>query len=178
MNDTNLIWLDLEMTGLDPLTDHIIEIALVATDKNLKILDQTESIAIYQPHEVLAQMNEWCVEQHGTSGLTERVKQSNISLKEAEEISLKFMKQWVPECTSPMCGNTICQDRRFLAQYMPSLEAYFHYRHIDVSTFKELAMRWSPDVLAPKHESAHLALNDVMDSINELRHYRTHFIQE
>jgi oligoribonuclease len=177
-SDDNLIWLDLEMTGLDPQSDKILEIAIVITDKNLNILDKTESIAIYQTEMILSQMNTWCIKQHGKSGLTQRVKESNITLHKAEQICLNLIKKWVDADKSPMCGNSICQDRRFLARYMPKLEAYFHYRHIDVSTLKELAKRWQPEAEKKlTKDSFHLALDDIIDSINELKHYRQSFIK-
>lgn len=176
-NDDNLIWVDLEMTGLDPETDVIIEIATIVTDKELNILAEGPVIAIHQPDDVLDNMNEWCVVQHGKSGLTERVRQSTINEDEASELTLEFLKQWVDEGKSPMCGNSICQDRRFMVKYMPKLESYFHYRHIDVSTLKELARRWKPSILGGLTKAAtHLALDDIRESIEECRYYREHFI--
>lgn len=176
-NDDNLIWVDLEMTGLDPETDVIIEIATIVTDKDLNILAEGPVIAIHQPDDVLDNMNEWCVVQHGKSGLTERVRQSTINEDEASELTLEFLKQWVDEGKSPMCGNSICQDRRFMVKYMPKLESYFHYRHIDVSTLKELARRWKPSILGGLTKAAtHLALDDIRESIEECRYYREHFI--
>jgi oligoribonuclease len=174
----NLIWIDLEMTGLDPDNDLIIEIATIITNKDLEILAEGPALAIHQSDAALEAMDEWCTDQHGKSGLTQRVKDSKISAREAESLTLEFLKEYVPERASPMCGNSICQDRRFLVRYMPELEAYFHYRHIDVSTLKELARRWSPSALRGfTKESTHLALDDIRDSIDELRHYREHFIQ-
>lgn len=176
-NDDNLIWVDLEMTGLDPETDVVLEIATIVTDKDLNILEEGPVIAIHQPDEVLDNMNEWCVVQHGKSGLTERVRQSTINEDQASEITLEFLKKWIDEGKSPMCGNSICQDRRFMVKHMPKLEAYFHYRHIDVSTLKELARRWKPSILNGLSKGgAHLALDDIRESIEECRYYREHFI--
>lgn len=175
-DDSNLIWIDLEMTGLKPNEDVIIEIATLITNSELEILAEGPVIAIHQPDEILAGMDEWNTRQHGRSGLTERVRQSRIDTATAEQQTLHFLRQWVPEGKSPMCGNSICQDRRFLANYMPELEAYFHYRNLDVSTVKILAQRWRPEVAAGvKKEGSHLAMEDIKDSVNELRHYREHF---
>ncbi|PJE78944.1 Oligoribonuclease [invertebrate metagenome] len=174
----NLIWVDLEMTGLNPDQDRIIEIATIVTDKDLNELATGPVLAIYQTDDVLAGMNEWCVKTHGANGLTERVRQSTISERAAEQQTLTFLKQYVNPGQSPMCGNSIGQDRRFLYRYMPDLQKMFHYRNIDVSTLKELAKRWKPELLE-KHEkkAAHLALDDIRESIEELRYYREHFIQ-
>ena len=174
---TNLIWIDLEMTGLVPEKDNIIEIATVVTDADLNVLAEGPSIAIHQDNKHLDSMDEWNTRQHTKSGLVQRVKESEISLNEAEKQTLDFLMKYVDPGVSPMCGNSICQDRRFLYNYMPKLEKFFHYRHIDVSTLKELAVRWKPDVVTNSFkQSKHLALSDIYDSINELKHYREHFI--
>ena len=174
---TNLIWIDLEMTGLVPEKDIIIEIATVVTDANLNVLAEGPSLAIHQDNKYLESMDEWNTRQHAKSGLVQRVKESEISVNEAEKQTLDFVMKYVDPGTSPMCGNSICQDRRFLYNYMPKLEKFFHYRHIDVSTLKELAVRWKPDVVSNSFkQSKHLALSDIYDSINELKHYREHFI--
>ncbi len=174
----NLIWIDLEMTGLDPDTDLIIEIATVITDKDLNILAQGPVIAVHQSDAALAAMDEWNQTHHGQSGLIERVKASAINAAEAERLTIDFLKDWVPANTSPICGNSIGQDRRFLYRYMPTLEAYFHYRNIDVSTLKELAARWAPAVKDGfNKESTHQALDDILESIEELQYYREHFIK-
>ncbi len=177
-NENNLIWIDLEMTGLDPDTDVIIEIATLVTDADLNILAEGPVYAIHQSAATMAAMDEWNTNQHGKSGLTRRVLDSDISAAQAEADTLAFLEQWVPRGKSPICGNSICQDRRFLVRGMPELEAYFHYRNLDVSTVKELARRWRPEVLAGvKKTSAHLALDDIKDSIAELRHYRETFFR-
>ncbi|PIE02045.1 MAG: oligoribonuclease [Thiothrix nivea] len=178
VNEENLIWIDLEMTGLDTINDVIIEIATVVTDKDLQILAEGPVLAIHQPDSVLDGMDDWNRKQHGSSGLIKRVQESTTTEQQAEQATLEFLKQYVPASTSPMCGNTICQDRRFLARYMPELEAFFHYRHLDVSTLKELAKRWRPELPDQfnKREN-HLALDDIYDSIAELQFYREHFLQ-
>ncbi|MDD2722953.1 MAG: oligoribonuclease [Methylovulum sp.] len=174
----NLIWIDLEMTGLNPDTDLIIEMATIVTDKELNILAQGPVIAVHQSDEALAAMDDWNQKHHGESGLIERVKASVINDAEAEAMTIEFLKEWLPERTSPMCGNTIGQDRRFLARYMPQLEAFFHYRSIDVSTLKELAARWAPELKQGFNKQAkHQALDDIIESIEELRYYRTHFLK-
>ena len=172
-NPENLIWIDLEMTGLDPMEDRIIEIATLVTDKNLNVLEEGPSLAINQSEEMLKGMDEWCTTQHGRSGLTDRVKNSSISEATAEAVTIAFLDKYVPQGRSPMCGNSICQDRRFLARWMPELEEFFHYRNLDVSSLKELARRWAPDVCEGfNKESSHLAMNDIKDSIAELQYYR------
>jgi oligoribonuclease len=169
----NLIWIDLEMTGLDPGTDHILEIATLVTDKQLNLLAEGPVLAVHQDDAILAAMGEWCTRQHGQSGLTERVRQSRVSLAEAEQQTLVFLRQYLVAGTSPMCGNSICQDRRFLARYMQELERFFHYRNLDVSTLKELAKRWAPAAATGfTKESTHLAMADIRDSVAELKHYR------
>ena len=174
----NLIWIDLEMTGLNPDTDLIIEIATVITDKDLNILAKGPALEVHQSDAALAAMDDWNQKHHGESGLIDRVKASTISDEAAERLTIEFLRNWVPERTSPMCGNTIGQDRRFLVKYMPKLEAYFHYRSIDVSTLKELAARWAPSLKDGFiKETKHEALSDVIESIEELRYYREHFIK-
>jgi oligoribonuclease len=176
--EQRLIWIDLEMTGLKPDTDRILEIATLVTDVHLNILAEGPVLAVSQPGDLLDGMDEWCRSQHGQSGLTARVRASTVTEAEAEDATLAFLARWVPPGRSPMCGNTICQDRRFLARYMPRLERYFHYRHLDVSTLKELALRWAPEVAAGfSKQSSHLALDDIRDSVAELRHYRQHFLR-
>ena len=174
----NLIWIDLEMTGLEPDKDYIIEIATVVTDKDLNLLAQGPVIAVHQQESIMAGMDNWNLKHHGESGLIERVKKSSIVNEEAEQQTLAFLKEWVAENESPMCGNSICQDRRFLYRFMPQLEAYFHYRNLDVSTLKELAARWAPDVYKGfNKKGAHQAMDDIIESIEELRYYRENFIK-
>lgn len=172
-----LIWIDLEMTGLVPETDRIIEIATLVTDADLNVLAEGPVIAVSQSAAALAGMDDWNQRHHGASGLIDRVRASTIDDAEAEARTLAFLRQWSEKGESPMCGNSICQDRRFLARYMPELEDFFHYRNLDVSTLKELARRWKPDVLATLRKRAtHQAMEDIKDSIAELAHYREHFI--
>ncbi|MGF1732483.1 oligoribonuclease [Photobacterium kasasachensis] len=175
ISDQNLIWIDLEMTGLDPETHQIIEIATIVTDAQLNILAEGPVLAIYQPEAELAKMDEWCTTTHTNSGLVERIRQSNITEEEAVRQTIAFLEQWVPKGASPICGNSIGQDRRFLYKHMPELEQYFHYRYLDVSTLKELARRWKPELLNGfSKKGSHLALDDIRDSIAELRYYREH----
>ncbi len=175
-NENNLVWVDLEMTGLEPRHDKVLEIASIVTDSELNILAEGPEIAIYQPDEVLDNMDEWCVRQHGMSGLTERCRKSTVSEQEASEQTINFLKDYVPAGKSPMCGNSICQDRRFMHVHMLSLEEFFHYRNIDVSTIKELARRWKPELVdGYTKKGVHLALEDIRESIEELKHYRKSF---
>lgn len=176
--DNRLIWIDLEMTGLDTDRDHIIEIATIVTDDHLNILAEGPVLAIHQPDIVLNAMGEWCVRQHGQSGLTERVRRSRLTVQDAEQQTLDFLRKWVNPKVSPMCGNSICQDRRFMHRLMPELEQYFHYRNLDVSSVKELAKRWRPEIMQDLSKQAtHLALDDIKDSIRELRYYREYFFR-
>lgn len=178
-NNQNLIWIDLEMTGLNPETDRIIEIATIVTDSELNILAQGPVFAIHQSDATLEAMDEWNTRQHGRSGLTQRVRESHVNEAEAEKETIAFLRQYIDAGKSPMCGNSICQDKRFLCLYMPELARFFHYRQIDVSTLKELALRWKPRLLSGiEKQSRHLALDDIKDSIEELRYYREHFIKE
>lgn len=170
---TNLIWIDLEMTGLNTFADEIIEIATVVTDAQLNVVAEGPALAIHQPDSVLDAMDEWNTRQHGQSGLTARVRASSLNAGDAERQTLEFLALHVAPGSSPMCGNSICQDRRFLARLMPELEAFFHYRNLDVSTLKELARRWAPAVASGfRKEASHLAMDDIRDSINELQYYR------
>jgi oligoribonuclease len=174
---TNLIWLDLEMTGLVPEEDLIIEIATLVTDANLNILAEGPIMAIHQSDAALAKMDDWNQRTHGNSGLVERVKASTIDEQAATAATIEFLAQFTDKNSSPMCGNSICQDRRFMARYMPELEAYFHYRNLDVSTLKELAKRWKPQILAGlTKQGSHQAMDDIKDSVEELKYYREHFI--
>ncbi|MCQ1059388.1 oligoribonuclease [Photobacterium sp. DNB23_23_1] len=173
ISDQNLIWIDLEMTGLDPETHKIIEIATVVTDAQLNVLAEGPVLAIHQPEAELAKMDDWCTTTHTNSGLVERIRQSNVSEEEAIRQTIAFLELWVPKGASPICGNSIGQDRRFLYKHMPELEQYFHYRYLDVSTLKELTRRWKPEVLDGfSKKGSHLALDDIHDSIAELRYYR------
>lgn len=173
----HLIWIDLEMTGLDPEKERIIEMAVIVTDSELNVVAEGPVFAIHQSNELLDNMDSWNTKQHNVSGLVARVKASKTSEEEAEQAMLAFLKQYVPAGKSPMCGNTVYQDRRFLTKYMPELEKFFHYRLLDVSTLKELALRWAPQIYSGvQKESKHLALDDVRESIEELKYYRKHFL--
>ncbi|WP_394777319.1 oligoribonuclease [Undibacterium sp.] len=178
-NEFNLVWLDMEMTGLDPDNDRIIEVAVVVTDSQLNILGEGPVFAIHQSDETLDKMDAWNKGTHGRSGLIDKVKASTVSEADAEVALIEFLKKYVPAGKSPMCGNTICQDRRFMARGMPKLEAFFHYRNLDVSTLKELCKRWKPELASgfKKHQK-HTALADIIESIEELKYYREHFIKE
>lgn len=173
LDKRNLVWIDMEMTGLEPDYDVVLEIATIVTDPQLNILAEGPVIAIKQSKDVLDNMDPWCVKTHGESGLTARCLASDIDIDQATNKTLEFLKQWVPEGASPLCGNTIGQDRRFMVKYMPRLEAYFHYRNIDVSTIKELTRRWQPDILNGfDKKGVHLALDDIRESIAEMQYYR------
>ncbi|WP_322401347.1 oligoribonuclease [Massilia luteola] len=177
-NEFNLVWIDMEMTGLDPDNDRIIEVAAVVTDANLNVLAEGPVIAVHQSDTTLDKMDAWNKGTHGRSGLIDRVKASTITEAQAEEQLIAFLRQWVPAKKSPMCGNSICQDRRFMARGMPKLEAFFHYRNLDVSTLKELCRRWKPELASGfKKAQKHTALADIIESIEELRYYREHFIK-
>ena len=177
-NPSNLIWIDLEMTGLVPERHRIIEIATLVTDQHLNVLAEGPVIAVRQPEEELAAMDEWNTTQHGKSGLSQRVRESRTGEAEAERLTVEFLRRWVPPGNSPICGNSICQDRRFLARWMPELERYFHYRNLDVSTLKELCQRWAPaSARGYSKDSKHLALDDIRDSVAELKYYREHFLR-
>jgi oligoribonuclease len=172
ISKNNLVWMDLEMTGLDPESAAIIEIATVITDGELNIIAEGQNIVVHQPDSILDAMDDWCTKHHGDSGLTARVRASTVSVHEAEQKTLAFVRQYVPGNASPLCGNSIHQDRRFLVAYMPTLEGFLHYRNIDVSTVKELARRWYPNISAPEKKEEHLALSDIRESIAELAFYR------
>lgn len=174
----NLIWIDLEMTGLDTLNDTIIEIATIVTDSELNILAEGPVFAIHTPDIILNGMDDWNTRQHGQSGLIDRIRRSTVTMAQAEAETIAFLSKYVEAGRSPMCGNSICQDRRFLARQMPTLERFFHYRNLDVSTVKELAYRWRPDILSSfEKKGSHLALDDIRDSIRELRHYKANFFK-
>jgi oligoribonuclease len=177
-NEFNLVWLDMEMTGLDPDNDKIIEVAVVVTDPHLNVIAEGPVFAIHQSDETLDKMDAWNKGTHGRSGLIDRVKASTVTEADAEVALITFLKNFVPAGKSPMCGNTICQDRRFMARYMPKLETFFHYRNLDVSTLKELCRRWKPELASgfKKHQK-HTALADIVESVEELRYYREHFIK-
>ena len=174
----NLIWIDLEMTGLDPEKERIIEIATLATDSNLNILAEGPNLVISQPIEFLEGMDEWNQNQHGLSGLIEEVKNSNVTSQEAEIETLEFVSKYVGEKVSPMCGNTVSHDRRFLSRYMPRLESYFNYRHIDVSSFKEAAVRWMNEAQVYEKKGSHRALGDIKESVAELKFYKDLFMPD
>jgi oligoribonuclease len=177
-DNNNLIWIDMEMSGLQPDTDRVLELAVVMTDVNLNVLAESPVLVVHQPDEVLDGMDAWNKGTHGKSGLIDKVKASALDEAAAEAQMIEFLKQYVPANKSPMCGNSICQDRRFMARYMPKLEAYFHYRNLDVSVFKELARRWRPKLYDGfKKASNHTALADIHESIDELKYYREHFIR-
>jgi oligoribonuclease len=179
VNPNNLIWIDMEMTGLDPQKERIIEIATIVTDSKLNLVAEGPVFAVHQPQELLDGMDSWNTKQHNSSGLVQRVQQSNVTEAQAEAETLAFLKKYLPAGRSPMCGNSIYQDRRFLYRYMPELEKFFHYRLIDVSTIKELAQRWAPRIYGGlQKESTHLALSDIRDSIEELKYYREHFFNQ
>lgn len=178
LDSQNLIWVDLEMTGLDPEKERIIEIATIVTDKDLNILAEGPVLTVNQSDELLNKMSDWCIKTHTENGLIERVKQSKLTERAAELQTLDFLKRWVPKGASPICGNSVPQDKRFLYKYMPDLADYFHYRHLDVSTLKELVRRWKPEMLDQfTKKNTHLALDDIRESIEELKFYRTHFIK-
>lgn len=178
-NETHLVWVDMEMSGLNPVVDRVLEIAIVVTDSELRRLAQSEAIAVAQPDSVLEAMDQWNRSTHGRSGLIDRVRASRLTEAAAEQAMLDFLAPWVPSGSSPMCGNSICQDRRFMARYMPRLEAWFHYRNLDVSTLKELCKRWRPELARGiTKRGAHTALADIDESIEELRYYRRHLLVE
>jgi oligoribonuclease len=177
-NEMNLVWIDMEMTGLDPDNDRVIEIAAIVTDAELNILAEGPVFAIHQVDEVLDKMDAWNKGTHGRSGLIDKVRASTVTEDEASEQMISFLRQYVPAGKSPMCGNSICQDRRFMARHMPRLEQFFHYRNVDVSTIKELCRRWKPELISGfKKHQMHTALADILESVEELRYYREHFIK-
>lgn len=178
IDQRRLVWLDMEMTGLNPDSDTILELAMVVTDADLNVVAESPSWAVHQPDAVLAGMDEWNTKTHGGSGLTQRVRESATDMRAVELAAIEFMQHWVGKGISPMCGNSICQDRRFMARYMTELTTWFHYRNLDVSTLKELCRRWRPDLsVQVQKNGAHTALADIHESIDELRFYRTHFIR-
>ena len=177
-NEMNLVWIDMEMTGLDPDNDRVIEIAAIVTDAELNILVEGPVFAIHQADEVLDKMDAWNKGTHGRSGLIDKVRASTVTEDEASEQMISFLRQYVPAGKSPMCGNSICQDRRFMARHMPQLEQFFHYRNVDVSTIKELCRRWKPELISGfKKHQMHTALADILESVEDLRYYREHFIK-
>jgi oligoribonuclease len=177
-NDTHLVWIDMEMSGLDPDNDRVLEVALVVTDKDLNLVEEGPVLVVHQSDAVLDGMDNWNKGTHGKSGLIDKVKASTLTEAAVEEAMIEFMKKHVSARTSPMCGNSICQDRRFLARHLPQMEAYFHYRNLDVSTFKELAKRWKPQIMDGfKKANMHTALSDILESIEELKYYREHFVR-
>jgi oligoribonuclease len=177
-DETRLVWIDMEMTGLDPENDRVIEVAIVVTDSDLQVVAEAPVLVLHQSDAVLAGMDSWNQGTHGRSGLTERVRASRLSEGAAEEILLEYLKKIVPKGKSPMCGNSVCQDRRFMARHMPRLEAFFHYRNLDVSTLKELCKRWQPALASGfKKQQRHEALADIYESIDELKYYREHFLK-
>lgn len=174
-NDKNLVWIDMEMTGLDPETCVVLEIATIVTDPQLNIIAEGPVIAVHQPDEILDNMDPWCIETHGKTGLTDRCRASDVSVTDAALQTIEFLEQYVAAGKSPLCGNSIGQDRRFMVKYIPELEAYFHYRNVDVSTVKELVSRWQPEILSGfKKRNVHLALDDIRESIAEMQYYREH----
>jgi oligoribonuclease len=178
VDQRRLVWLDMEMTGLNPDTDTILELAMVVTDAELNVVAESPSWAVYQADGVLAGMDDWNTKTHGASGLTQRVRESALDMRAVEKAAIDFMQAWVPKGVSPMCGNSICQDRRFMARYMPKLETWFHYRNLDVSTLKELCKRWTPEIAkGVKKSGKHEALADIHESIEELKYYREHFLK-
>lgn len=177
-NESHLVWVDMEMSGLEPERDRILEVAMIVTDKDLNLVAEGPVLVVHQSDAVLNAMDNWNKGTHGKSGLIDKVKASTLGDAEVEARMLDFMKQHVPARTTPMCGNSICQDRRFMVRYMPALEAYFHYRNLDVSTLKELAKRWKPGIMDGfKKQNSHTALADIVESIEELKYYREHFIR-
>lgn len=175
--DSNLLWIDLEMTGLDEDVHHIIEIASIITDKDLNVLAEGPNLAIYQPEEILDLMDEWCQTTHGNSGLTARIRESKVSIDEAMQATIDFTEKWIPSGKSPLCGNSIGTDRRFIKKYMSALDQFCHYRNIDVSSFKEVVKRWYPEAKGYEKQNTHLALDDIRESINELKFIRDNYFK-